>query len=91
MKTTINQTLGGDEVHAYTFGRLDAALGEHPMRFVNGPADLRKKYMAGFNSTLAKLETQCTIKPEFKTEFPWHKSNGTTQTLSANESAPADF
>ena len=83
MKTTINQTLGGDEVHAYTFGRLDAALGEHPMRFVNGPSELRAKYMAGFNSTITKLETRCTIKPEFKTEFPWHMSNGTIDEINA--------
>jgi len=83
MPATTQNQLGGDLVHAYTFGRLDAALGEHPMRFVNGPSDLRERYLEGYNSTKEKLATRCTIKGEFKNEFPWHESNGSVDEINA--------
>lgn len=87
MKISKKTALGGDESHAYTFGRLDAALGEHPMRFVNGPEDLRAAYLEGFNLTVPKLATTCTINGEFKNEFPWHKSNGSIEEIHAKARA----
>lgn len=77
-----SEILGGNTAHAYDLGRLDAALGEHPVRFTGNPV-LRPSYLEGYNAILPKLATCCTIKGEFKNEFPWHKSNGTVDEINA--------
>lgn len=73
--------LGGDTVAAYTYGRLDAALGEEPSRFSDPQCfrgsvsaeyamAIRQQYIFGFREMQKRINAPAKIQPAFANEFP---------------------
>lgn len=66
-----NNLLGGDRVHAYTFGRLDCAIGDRPNRFDGTElGHLKAEYLRGYGAMHSRLLKPAEINPEFANEFP---------------------